>query len=98
MFYLKNKQKRNFLRNGLPRLVEAQATIFHFPLTENFIRALASPLPTKAVRLCGDPFVARNDTTLGYLFLYNVSTSLRHCAAHRAAISYYQQLDKLSFA
>ena len=39
----------------LPRLVEAQATIFHFPQAENSICALASSLPTKAIRLCGDP-------------------------------------------
>ena len=36
-------------------LVEAQATMFHFPQAKNSTCALASPLPTKAIRLCGDP-------------------------------------------
>ena len=30
--------------------------MFHFPQAENSTCALASPLPTKAVRLCGAPF------------------------------------------
>ena len=29
--------------------------MFHFPQAENSTCALASPLPTKAIRLCGDP-------------------------------------------
>ena len=36
--------------------VEAQGTSFHFPQAENSTCALASPLPTKAFRLCGVPF------------------------------------------
>ena len=36
-------------------LVEAQDTLLYFPQAENTACILASPLPTKAVRLCGDP-------------------------------------------
>ena len=43
-------------------IVEAQATMLHFPPAENSTCALASPLPAKAVRLCGAPRVRlRND-------------------------------------
>ena len=57
-------------RDGLPRqcshwlamteitdchIVEAQDTTLHFLQAGNFTCILASPLPTKAVRLCGGP-------------------------------------------
>ena len=45
------------LSDGDCRVVEAQATILYFPQAENTGCVLASPLPTKAIRLCGDPFV-----------------------------------------
>ena len=38
-----------------PYVVEAQDTMLHFPQAGNFTCVMASPLPTKAVRLCGVP-------------------------------------------
>ena len=52
-----------YLENRLPHLVRAQVTMFHFPQVENSTCALALPLPTKAIRLCGVPIMdwLRND-------------------------------------
>ena len=47
--------KRKTSYNVGVSFVEAQVTTLYFPQAGNTICALASPLPTKAVRLCGGP-------------------------------------------
>ena len=45
--------------------VEAQDTMLYFPPAENTTCILASPLPTKAIRLCGVPIVTPPPAALG---------------------------------
>ena len=79
-------------------LVEAQATMFHFPQAENSTCALASPLPTKAIRLCGAPFICRRGNlkkrfprslcSLGMTHRAKVPTKFRHSAFGIPALSF----------
>ena len=74
--------------------VEAQGTMFHFPQAENSTCVLASPLPTKAIRLSGVPICsAQDDMCFGLVFRIvphpyfkcneqkKLSRSLGHCVA-----------------
>ena len=55
-------------------IVEAQVTILHFLQAENFTCNLASPLPTKAIRLCGGPnFALLAMTYLGRYPMFNTT-------------------------
>ena len=44
--------------------------MFHFSQVKNYTCSLAPPLPTKAIRLCGDPIMrtgfAMTQKTIGY--------------------------------